>query len=119
MSIPDALALAGIKPAGKRPWFLDADTETVLAIAMAVTQEVAVARQRLDTLERILTAKGVLTPGEIEDFAPDPQAAAERALWNQEYIARVLRIVQQRNEASAIGDEVASEDVGDELGREG
>jgi hypothetical protein len=117
MGVVEALAEAGAKPAGKRPWFLDADTEMVLAVTMGVAQELAVSRQRLDTLERLLQQKGILSPGEIDAFAPDPQAAVERALWSQEYIARVLRIVQQRN-AAAAGD-VASEDVSDELGREG
>lgn len=115
MSIADALAEAGTKPAGKRPWFLDRDAERVLAITMAVAQELAVLRQRSDTLERLLSAKGVVLPAEIEDFSPDSGAATERALWTQEYIARILRIVQQENEAAATSGDVASEEVGDEL----
>ncbi|OYY72589.1 hypothetical protein [Sphingomonas sp. 28-63-12] len=117
MSIADALSEAGAKPAGKRPWFLHRETERVLAITMAVAQELAVARQRVDTLERILLAKGLLGEGDIDGFAPDAHAATERALWTQEYIARILRIVQQENEADiAVGD-IASEDVGDEIAR--
>jgi hypothetical protein len=119
MSIADALSAAGSKPAGKRPYFFQSgETERVLAITMAVVQELAVTRQRLDTLERTLQAKGVLGGGDIEAFVPDAEAAAERALWSQEYIARVLRIVQQEMEAAAIiGDEPASEDVAGEVGR--
>jgi hypothetical protein len=119
MSYQDALAGAGAKPAGKRPYFLDAEVERVLAITMAVAQELAVTRQRADTLERLLREKGVLSDGEIDAFAPDRTASAERQMWNQEYIARILRIVQQENEAAALGGEVASGDVGDELSREG
>lgn len=118
MSFADALSSAGAKPAGKRPYFLEPQVERVLAITMAVAQELAVARQRADTLERLLKAKGVLSDGEIDAFAPDPQAAAERAMWSQEYIARILRIVQQENEAAALSVDVASGEVGDELGRE-
>jgi hypothetical protein len=117
MSIADALAEAGAKPAGKRPYFLDEDVETVLAITMAAVQELAVARQRIDTLERLLEGKGVLSKAEIDSYAPDdPSAAIERALSNQEYIARVLRIVQQRNEAHVAQDDIASEAVGNEIG---
>ena len=116
MSVNDALTEAGAKAAGKRPYFLDEEIEAVLAITMAAVQELAIARQRIDTLERVLESKSVLSRTEIETYAPDPAAAVERALSNQEYIARVLRIVQQRNEANlAIGD-IASEAVGSELG---
>jgi hypothetical protein len=116
MSIADALTEAGAKAAGKRPWFLDQQVERVLAITMAVAQELAVSRQRTDTLERLLKAKGIIADAEIEAYAPDATAAAERALWSQEYIARILRIVQQENEAIGAED-VASEDVGDEIAR--
>lgn len=114
MSFAEALNEAGAKPAGKRPYFLDPQVERVLAITMAIAQELAVSRQRADTLERLLMAKGLLAEGEIDAFAPDAQAAAERAMWNQEYIARILRIVQQENEAAALSGDVASGDVGDE-----
>lgn len=118
MSISDALREAGAKPAGKRPYFMTPEVERVLAITMAVAQELAVARQRNDTLERLLAARGILAAGEIDAFAPDADAAAERALWTQEYIARILRIVQQENEAAVLADDVASEDVGEEISRD-
>jgi ADP-heptose:LPS heptosyltransferase len=117
MSIDNALGQAGSKPAGKRPYFLERETERVLAITMALVQELAVARQRLDTLERLLQAKGVLTEREIEVYAPDTEAAAKRASWTQEYIARVLRIVQQENEAAVLPDEPASEEVATEVAK--
>ncbi len=91
-----------------------------MAITMAVAQELAVARDRLDTLERLLESKGVVGRDEIEGFEPTPQDAAERSLWIQEYLTRILRIVQQEGEAithAARGD-VASEDVAAELQRE-
>lgn len=115
MSFAEALNEAGAKPAGRRPYFLEPQVERVLAITMAVAQELAVARQRVDTMERLLLAKGVLVADEIEQFAPTPQAAAERAMWNQEYIARILRIVQQENEAAIASGDMASGDVGDEI----
>jgi hypothetical protein len=84
---------------------------------MAAVQELAVARERIDTLERLLQAKGVLTPGEMDAFTPTPEQAAERGLWMQEYIARVLRIVQQEGEAITAGTngDLYSEDVAVEL----
>lgn len=115
MSFIDALNEAGAKPAGKRPYFLEPQVEKVLAITMTLAQELAVAHQRADTLERLLKAKGILVEGEIDHFTPDAAASAERQMWNQEYIARVLRIVQQENEAAVLPDEVASGEMADEM----
>lgn len=116
MSIADALADAGAKPAGKRPYFFaDREVERVLAITMAVVQELAVTRARLDTLERVIEARGGLDRAEIERFEPSAEAAAERGLWLQEYLSRVLRIVQQEAEAATAMGDVASEDVAAEL----
>jgi hypothetical protein len=120
VSIEDALAGASAKPAGKRPYFLSPEVERVMAITMAVAQELAVARDRLDTLERLLQSKGILLREEIETFQPSAQESAERGLWIQEYLARILRIVQQEGEAvdhAARGD-VASGDVAAEMQRE-
>lgn len=117
MSIADALAGASAKPAGKRPYFLTPEVERMLAITMAVAQELSVARQRVDTLERILVAKGLIVPDDIERFQPDPGAATERALATQAYLDRILRIVLQENEAATAVGDVASEDVGDEVSR--
>jgi hypothetical protein len=120
VSLEAALADASAKPAGKRPYFLTPEVERVMAITMAIAQELAVTRERLDTLERLLEAKNLLSRNEIETFAPSPEDAAERGLWTQEYLARILRIVQQEGEAvahAAHGD-IASEDVAEELLRD-
>jgi len=106
----DPLAQAGEKARGKRPWFMeDQDAERVLNIVMALAQEVSVVRQRLDTVERLLETQGVVTKADIEGFTPSKQEAEERGAWNQEFIARILRIVQQENEAIERDGEVSSE----------
>jgi hypothetical protein len=117
MSLALALAEAGRKPAGKRPYFLDPEVERVLAITMVVAQELAVARERIDTLERLLAERGVLPAGAVDAFTPTADEAAERARWTQEYLARVLRIVQQEGEAIAAADrgDLYSQDVAVEL----
>jgi hypothetical protein len=115
MSVADALAGASAKPAGKRPYFLNPETERVLAITMAVAQELAVARTRIDTLERLLEKRGVLQRTDIETFAPTKDEAAERGAWMQEYLVRILRIVQQEGEAAASAADLASEDLAVEL----
>jgi len=117
MSIAEALAHSSAKPAGKRPYFLDAQVERCMAITMAAVQELAVTRQRLDTLERILAQKGLVERQEVETFKPSHEDAAERALWTQEYLTRVLRIIQQEGEAIGANAEAekTSEELADEL----
>ena len=114
----DALRLAGAKARGKRPYFFDdPDVERVLSITMAVAGELAVLRQRLDTIEELLEIRGSVTRADIEAFEPDPAHAERRGRWYQEYLARILRIVQQESE-TLDGDEPTSEEAGERLGRE-
>lgn len=114
------IQLAGNKAKGKRPYFFeDKAVERVLNITMAVASEVAVQHERLDTLERLLEAKGVLSRQEIEQFKPTLQEGEERQVWHAKYIARVLRIVQQ--ELEALQEDPANnrsmEDIARELGK--
>jgi hypothetical protein len=119
MSAIDPIALAGAKARGKRPYFFkDPDVERVLSITMALAMEHAVTRQRLDALERLIEQRGLLTRTELDAFAPAPEAEAERTGWMKEYIARVLRIVQQETEAierEARGTDQPMQEVIDEL----
>ena len=119
MSVTEALAKASAKPAGHRPYFLSPDIERVMAIAMAIAQELAVTRARLDTIERILENKSILYRKEIDAFEPTKDEAAERGLWTQEYLTRILRILQQEAEAidAAAQGDLASEEVAVEVAK--
>ncbi len=55
----------------------------------------------MDTIERLLEAKGILNRAEIEAYEPDDKAAEERQLWHARYAARILRIIQQEVDAIA------------------
>lgn len=113
----DPLTMAGAKAKGKRPFFLDnPDNERVLNIVMTLAQEVAVMRERLDTVERLLEKNAVVTRADIEAFSPSKAEAQERGAMMQEFLARVLRIVQQEREALTADDQT-SEDVADELAK--
>jgi len=118
MSDLDTIALAGRRAKGKRPWFFnDPDVERVLSISMAIAMEHAVTRQRLDALERLLEQKGIFSRDELDRFQPARKAEAARTQWMKEYIARVLRIVQQESEAlEGEGMDASMERVMDELG---
>ncbi|HEY8570413.1 hypothetical protein [Microbulbifer sp.] len=95
----DPIDMAGNKARGKRPvFFKDADTDRLLSMLMALAGELAVARERIDTLERLLEARDLLQRTDIENYEPDTAAARERGLWHQEFIARILRVIQQEIE---------------------
>lgn len=98
--IVDYIGIASNKSKGKRPYFFDdPSVERVLNITMAVVSELAVARERIDTLERILEAKGILTIDEVERFVPQSTEQEEqRQLWHSEYVSRIFRIIQQEME---------------------
>lgn len=117
MSVDLALSLASAKPAGKRPYFMDPSVERVLNILMATVQELAVTRERLDTVERLLESKGVVARAEIETFEPTKDQGVERGMWMQEYLTRVLRTLQQEAEAVQAEGEMASEEVATEVSR--
>ena len=117
MSALDPLALAGARPKGKRPWFLDSrDAERLMTIVMALAQEVAVMRERMDTIERLLEKNGRLTRADIEAFTPTRTEADERGAWTQEFLARILRVLQQEKEALD-ADDASSEEVAEELAK--
>ncbi|MBY6210892.1 hypothetical protein [Microbulbifer agarilyticus] len=95
----DPITMAGNKARGKRPtYFKDSDTDRLLSILMAVAGELAVTRERMDTLERLLEERGLLSRESIEGYTPDSDAAQARGLWHQDFIARILRVIQQEME---------------------
>lgn len=101
----DWIALSGKRAKGRRPDYHDFATDRLLSIVMALVGEVSVLRQRLDTAERLLESKGVLTKAAIEAYEPDAQAGYERGVETKAYIARVMRGVQQAMEAMADDDQ--------------
>jgi hypothetical protein len=96
----DWIARSGKKAKGKRPKYFSApEHDRMLSIIMALVGEVSVIRERLDTVERLLETKGTINRADIENYAPDSGAAFERGLITREYIARVMRALQQELEA--------------------
>lgn len=80
---------------GRRPYFFDdPNIDKLLAMIMALTGEVSVIRERLDTHERLAQKKTWASHQAIEDYKPDDITEAFRAQWRADYIARILRIVQ-------------------------
>ena len=119
MKPEDVLRLAGAAPSGKRPhFFADPDVDRLLAIVWAMAGELAVTRERLDTVERLLESSHALSREAIETYRPDPAAARERGRMQLEYIARLLRVLQQEVEQMQRGLGDSAEDLSREVARD-
>ncbi|MCB1623698.1 MAG: hypothetical protein KDI32_03860 [Pseudomonadales bacterium] len=79
-------------PKGHRPYFFDDPAiDQLHAALLAVTQELSVARERIDTLERVLEQSGHLKRTAIETYRADGAADLERAEQRASLVARVLK----------------------------
>ncbi|MEE2983560.1 MAG: hypothetical protein VX929_09720 [Pseudomonadota bacterium] len=93
------------KARGERPYFFDdPNVDKVVSMVMGLAGEVAVARDRLDTIERLLETKGLLKRAEIEAYEPTAVVMAERAAWRESFLGEILRIVEIDLDAVATGD---------------
>ncbi|MEI6419498.1 MAG: hypothetical protein WCO82_10545 [Sphingomonadales bacterium] len=116
MSDLDWIALAAQRAKGKRPaYFEDPAVDRLLSITLALAGEVSVLRQRLDTVERLLEAKGNLDRSAIESFTPDAATARERGEATSAFVHRVMRGVIQDMQAMAGTAEPPLEDVSQAL----
>jgi hypothetical protein len=82
---------------GARPIFLaSAVNDDLLAMVMALTQELAVLRERCDTTERLLVEKGVLAGDDIESYVADRSTDEARETWRRDYLDRILYVINCR-----------------------
>ncbi|WP_086617638.1 hypothetical protein [Erythrobacter tepidarius] len=114
----DWVALSGRRAKGKRPDFFDDPAlDRLYSTVFALAAEVSALRERQDTIERLLEAKGTLSRDDIENYVPDRAAGAERGLATQAYIARIMRGFQQEVEAMEAHDPPIM-DIVEKLSRE-
>ncbi len=87
------------KARGERPqYFADPAIDKTLAITLALAGEVAVLRDRIDTIERLAEAGAAPTRAAVDAYKPDAQVRAERDAWRDSYLDTVLRIIHQERE---------------------
>ena len=78
---------------GRRPsFFADPAIDQVMTFVLELVTEVSVLRERLDTVERLLDSKTLISRDDIEAYRADPDVAQERAAWREAYLNRVLRM---------------------------
>jgi hypothetical protein len=87
---------------GKRPqYFADPATDKLLNMVVNLLGELSVTRDRLDTVERLLEARGVVPLAEIETYRPTKETEAGRDERRAQMIQRVLRPVEMELEETA------------------
>ncbi len=101
----DWVAASGRRAKGKRPEFFDDPAlDRLYSLVFALAAEVSALRERQDTVERLLEAKGTINREDIERYEPDREAGEERGLATRAYVARIMRGFQQEVEAMEAGD---------------
>tara|TARA_B100001057_G_scaffold448545_1_gene488966 strand:- start:665 stop:1036 length:372 start_codon:yes stop_codon:yes gene_type:complete len=82
------------KAKGKRPYyFSNPDVDKLLSMIMALTGELAIARDRIDTLERVAAAKELFSSEDIENFELDAKALEARSNRHRQLLREVNRII--------------------------
>jgi hypothetical protein len=82
-------------PKGRRArFFAEAGTDQLFGIVTALTAELSVAFERIETLERILEKHGALQRSEIESHQPDAAEAAARTAAREALIERVFQVLE-------------------------
>ena len=93
-SAADAIRAVIAAGRGTRPASLDnAETEQVLAIALALLVELSVANDRIDRLEREVAALRGTTPSALRETPLPGDAVAERQEALEALQLRVLRVM--------------------------
>lgn len=100
------------KARGERPtFFADPAVDKVIAMVMGLAGEVAVMRDRQDTIERLLETRGLLKIREIEAYEPPARVMQARAAWRETFLGEVLRVIESELEGVARGDTAPYDDA--------
>jgi hypothetical protein len=82
------------KAKGQRPAFFDdPDTDKLVSMLMGLAGEVSVMRDRMDTVERLLGEKGLLTQSDIDNFVPSEDVAMQRAETRDLFLGEITRVI--------------------------
>jgi hypothetical protein len=79
-----------------------ASEERLLAMVTALTGELAITRERLDTLERLLEDTGGIAQAAVETFEPNEAQAAEQSRLRRRIIAKVFRPLRESAERDLV-----------------
>jgi hypothetical protein len=95
---------------GKRPRFYAEPhvaaegVDHAMSMILVLAQEFLVMRDRLDTVERVCAAKGIVLEKEIEDYHPDQAVLEAREARRQEFLTRLYYLARKDASEAAAAD---------------
>ena len=82
------------KAKGQRPAFFDdPDTDKLVSMLMGLVGEVSVMRDRMDTIERLLGEKGLVSQSDIDNFEPPEDVLMQRAETREMFLGEITRVI--------------------------
>jgi len=91
---------------GKRPQFYDAPgLDHAMSMILVMANELMVVRDRLDTVERVAAAKGVMLEDDIEAYEPDQAVLEAREQRRQDFLARLYYLARKEADELSGGDD--------------
>jgi hypothetical protein len=83
-------------PKGKKPgYFADPATDKLLQMVITLAGELSVVRDRLDLVERLATQAGAFDRSDLETLQLTEADLCERDANRADFVARVLRVLEQ------------------------
>jgi hypothetical protein len=98
---PPSARIARVAKGKKPQYFSDPAIDKLLSITVSLMEELAVTRDRLDAVERLLARKRIVKAGEIDRFEPNTRDTEERATRRAAYVSRVLRALHAERDSDA------------------
>ena len=82
---------------GRRPRFNDDPAiDNLHGMVMALATELSVFHDRLDTMQRVAEAKGVVLRDELDTFVPDQKTLAAREKWRRQLLQRMFYLLREQ-----------------------
>ena len=82
---------------GRRPQFNDdLAIDNVHGMIMALATELAVLHDRVDSMQRVAAAKGIVLSEEVDSFVPDNDTLVAREEWRRNLLKRMFYVLREQ-----------------------
>ena len=95
----DTIALPRAYKGKRMNFFKDPGLDQLYGVVTALTAEVSVLTDRLDTVERLLDRNGSVSRADIEAYRADNDVEAERTSRRDAYLGRVLQALSEESQS--------------------